>query len=155
MLESQWKWGTGSLNKLNTVDLRLRNVATRALSMSPVDIIVVHGWRGEEEQNDIFAAGNSKVQWPDSKHNHTRPGKLGEPRPNSLAIDLAPYVNGEIDWDDIPMFCVVAGVMFAAAAQQKQIIRWGGDWDMDRQTSDQTFMDWGHFEIVDAAPIES
>lgn len=155
MIRSDWKWGTGSLNKLNTVDLRLRNVCSRALEMSPVDIIVVHGWRGEEEQNELVAKGNSKTPWPTSKHNHTRKGNAGQPMPNSLAVDLAPYVNGDIAWDDTHLFSVIAGVMFAAAAVQKQIIRWGGDWDMDASTTDQTFMDWGHFELFDAASIET
>ena len=27
-------------------------------------------------------------------------------------------------------------------------IRWGGDWDLDGVTTDQTFMDLAHFEIV-------
>lgn len=151
MLKSNWKWGDASLNKLNTIDLRLRNVCTRALEICPVDIQVVHGWRGEELQNELVAAGNSKTPWPTSKHNHTRPGNAGQPMPNSLAVDLAPLNATGIPWEDTHYFAVMAGCMFAAAAMQKQRIRWGGDWDMDGSTEDQTFMDWGHFELVDAA----
>ena len=152
MLKQDWKWSRPSLDKLNTVDLRLRNVVSRALEISPVDLTVVWGWRGEEHQGELVESGHSKSPWPTSKHNHTRPGNAGQPMPNSLAVDLAPLNASGIPWEDTHYFAVVAGCMFAAAAMQKQTIRWGGDWDMDGSTEDQTFMDWGHFEIVSAAP---
>ena len=66
----------------------------------------------------------------------------------SDALDFAPYINGRIYWEDSHIFAVVAGVFMAAAKQQGFKIRWGGDWDSDGTTTDQTFMDWGHIEIT-------
>jgi peptidoglycan L-alanyl-D-glutamate endopeptidase CwlK len=51
------------------------------------DITVLCGWRGEASQNEAFRAGNSKLQWPNSKHNSVP----------SNAVDIAPY---PVDWDN-------------------------------------------------------
>ena len=87
----------------------------------------------------------SKKRWPDSKHNFTVEG-IG---PSSQAFDFGPWVNGGIPWDDTHLFALIAGVFFAAADDLKIKLRWGGDWDMDGLTTDQTFMDWGHMEIAE------
>ena len=113
-----------------------------AIQLTPVDFTIVHGWRGEEEQNELVRIGVSKTPWPTSKHNH-----MQDTAPCSLAIDFAPWVNGTIPWEDTHMFAVIAGVWFAAAEQHSAVLRWGGDWDMDGMTTDQTFMDWGHMEL--------
>lgn len=47
------------------------------------DVHIAEGWRGEEDQNKDFAEGKSKLQWPNSKHNHMEQG-----HPCSLALDL-------------------------------------------------------------------
>ena len=117
-------------------------MALRAIEMTPFDYTIVHGWRGEEIQTVLFESGASKKPWPESKHNHEQGGE-----PCSLAIDFAPWINGAIPWGDTHAFAVIAGVWFSAAKEQGAVLRWGGDWDMDGSTEDQTFMDWGHMEI--------
>lgn len=113
-----------------------------AIQLTPVDFTIIHGWRGQELQDELFRTKLSKTPWPESKHNHTQDGA-----PRSLAIDFAPWVNRDIPWDDTHLFAVIAGVWFVAAAQCGAVLRWGGDWDMDGLTTDQTFMDWGHVEL--------
>lgn len=55
------------------------------------DITVLCGHRGEAEQNAAYAAGNSKLKWPNSKHNKTP----------SEAVDIVPY---PINWEDTSRF---------------------------------------------------
>jgi len=42
---------------------------------------------------------------------------------------------------------MLAGVMLNAAQEMGIRVRWGGDWDGDGSTKDQTFHDLGHYEL--------
>jgi peptidoglycan L-alanyl-D-glutamate endopeptidase CwlK len=146
---SSFAYGTRSRSRLGTCHLALQEIADRALEYSPYDITIVHGWRDEEEQNSLFDAGASKKRWPYSRHNKTnRPTYVGE-RANivSDALDFAPYIDRTIYWNDTHIFAVVAGCFASAAITLGYRLRWGGDWDSDGKTTDQTFMDWGHIEM--------
>lgn len=92
----------------------------------------------------LFRTGASKKEWPNSEHNFM----VGE-KPHSKAFDFAPHLGKQIKipWEDTHLFAVVAGIFFAAAQKLDMKIRWGGDWNMNGLTLDQTFMDWGHMEI--------
>lgn len=138
-----FEYGSTSKARLATCHNDIRRVAERALELSPVDITIVWGWRAEEAQNKMVADGASKTPWPNSKHNNKHNGQ-----PLSLAVDFAPWVKGAIPWNDTHLFAVIAGCFLAAAKELGIKIRWGGDWDMDGTTTDQTFMDWGHVELV-------
>ena len=59
-----FKYGKRSMDKLRTVDPVLRAIAERALELSPYDITIVHGWRGEEVQNALQESGASTKRWP-------------------------------------------------------------------------------------------
>lgn len=137
------------MEKLATCHPMLAKIAVRALELSPYDISIIHGWRGEDVQNALFDSNASTKRWPDSMHN-----KLGgDGTPQSVAIDFAPWVDGSIHWDDTHIFAVVAGCFFAAGYDldirvQGRALRWGGDWDGDGSTKDQTLLDWGHMEII-------
>lgn len=140
-----WAYGQSSSEKRDTCDPKLIRVMDRGLELSPVDITIVWGWRGEEIQNNFFRMDMSTKEWPDSKHNFEIEG-VG---PHSKAFDFAPWVNGAIPWDDTHLFAFIAGVFFSAAEDLGTKLRWGGDWDMDGLTTDQTFLDWGHIEVVE------
>lgn len=142
---SNWKYGKKSGSRLDTCHPLLQDVAYRALELSPVDITIIWGWRGEEIQNAFFESGASSKRFPDSKHNALLDDQI---TPCSEALDFGPWVNGDIPWNDTNIFCVVAGAFFAAAAELGVTIRWGGDWDMDGSTTDQKLMDFGHIEIM-------
>ena len=140
-----YQYGVKSLSKLDSCHPSLKQVAIRALELSPYDITIVHGYRGEEVQNALFDRNASQKRFPDSKHNHTLPNGT----PCSLAIDVAPYVKGKIAWDDDLIFGVLAGVFMAAASEIGCKLRYGGDWDGDGLSKgDQRFMDLGHLELV-------
>ena len=142
-MANRYQYSQKSLDKLETCHDALKAVATRALEISPVDITIVHGYRDKHIQDELYATGASQKPYPESKHNHTdKDGRC------SLAIDVAPWANGTIDWEDTHMFALLAGVFFAAAIERGVELRWGGDWNMNNSTEDQSFMDWGHFELV-------
>lgn len=131
-----FRFGNKSVSKLITCDERLVRVAHRALSMSPLDFSVIAGHRTQSEQRAVFADGRSKLNWPQSKHN-SKPAQ---------AMDLAPW---PLDWRAAMRFHVLAGVVFAAAGEEKVILRWGGNWDGDWSSADQSFSDLPHYELVE------
>ena len=139
---NEFIFSKSSREKLLTCDPALRAVATRALELSPLDFTVVWGWRDQSQQNRMVTEKKSKTPWPNSKHN-----AMAEGGPSSRAFDFAPVIGGQIPWLDVPLFCVVAGVIFVAAKERGVKIRWGADWNGNWLTSDQTFMDWGHIEL--------
>lgn len=110
-----------------------------------IDCTIVCGTRDQEAQDAAYTAGNSQVQWPDSKHNLSP----------SLAVDVAPYFKGVgIDWDDNSAFYLFAGRVLEIANQlygqgaMTHRIRSGADWNGNGRTSDQTLHDPGHFELM-------
>ena len=141
-------YGTGSVEKLETCHPELQRIADEALRLSPYDITIIHGWRNMEEQNALEADGKSTKRFPDSRHNKTDAPNVIDPHKMSDALDFAPWVNNTIYWNDTHIFAVIAGCFYAAAENLGLTLRWGGDWDSDGQSSDQTLLDWGHVEIM-------
>jgi peptidoglycan L-alanyl-D-glutamate endopeptidase CwlK len=127
-------FGTASLRHLVGVEPRLVRVCERAIGW--FDFTVLDGVRTLEEQAANVARGVSKTM--ESKH-------LPQADGHAWAVDLAPH---PLAWADREMFCVLAGVMFVAAAVEGVTLRWGGDWDRDRSTLDERFRDYGHFELL-------
>lgn len=148
---SRYTYGPKSQGKLDTCHPHLIAIAHRGLDLSPYDITVVHGWRGKDLQNILVDSGASRTRWPDSKHNKTLDPEIDAPLQFSDAIDFAPWVGNTVPWDDTHIFAVIAGCMMAAAEDLGYRIRWGGDWNGDGSTKDQTLMDWGHIELVHPA----
>lgn len=99
------------------------------------DCTILCGHRGEQEQNDKFHQGLSKVRWPDSRHNN-------DP---STAVDAVPY---PIDWEDRERMTYFAGLVLGVAHGMGVTLRWGGDWDRDTEVADNRFDDLPHFELV-------
>lgn len=136
------RYSQASLAKLDTCDPRLKAVAMRGLELSPYDVKIVHGWRGKDVQNALRDSGVSYARWGDSPHNYMENGE-----PFSQAIDIAPVIDGVIPWKDTHIFAVVAGAFMAAAEELSTLVIWGGDWDSDGSTKDQTLLDYGHLEL--------
>lgn len=123
-----------SLDKLHTCDTRLQDVVRAAIKR--IDFTVLCGHRGENEQNDAFERGFSKLRWPKSKHN-SNPSK---------AVDLAPY---PINWEDIGRFKALGIIMVDEARKLHVPLRWGADWNRNGNLSDDKLKDWPHFELDD------
>jgi peptidoglycan LD-endopeptidase CwlK len=109
------------------------------------DCIVLEGFRGKEKQDEAFNAGNSKLKWPNGKHNQMP----------SFAVDVAPFSPKlSVDWSDVKRMYYFAGQVMAIARQLKDAgkmthgIIYGGDWNNNTEVSDQTFNDLVHFELI-------
>ena len=107
------------------------------------DCTIVCGYRDKDAQNKAYMDGKSQVRWANSKHNKTP----------SMAVDVAPFNNGVIDWDYEQMY-YFAGFVLGVAKMLKKYgaitsdIRLGADWDGDNEIHDQRFKDLPHFEIL-------
>jgi peptidoglycan L-alanyl-D-glutamate endopeptidase CwlK len=130
------KFSAASRAQLLTCDERLQRVMVEAIKL--YDFAVIEGHRGEAAQNIAFAKGNSQKRWPNGEHNGTP----------SRACDIQPY---PIDWSDAQAntqrACLLAGIVLACAFHLGIKLRWGGDWNMNGDTRDEHFRDYGHFEL--------
>lgn len=123
------KFSQSSEKQLDTCVWQLQYILKEAIKCT--DFTVIEGHRGKEAQNKAFADGNSKLQWPDGKHNELP----------SRAVDIAPY---PIDWGTTlhkkARFYYLAGVIFRVFYELQAeglitsdcMLRWGGDWDGDK-----------------------
>ena len=126
-------FGRTSKARLSTCHPQLQAVFNEVIK--GWDCSILCGERPEEDQNEAYSSGRSTVQYPNSKHN-TSP---------SLAVDVAPY---PIDWDDLGRFYMFAGYVMRIAEDMNIKIRYGGDWDGDKHTTDHKFKDLPHWELV-------
>ena len=126
---------------LATCDSRLIRIMNKAIE-GPLDFAVISGHRGEEEQNDLYRRGLSQRKYPNSLH-------CNYP---SLAVDIGLWdrMLGAVDWSDSNGFYVLSGQVLRVAHDLGIPLRHGANWDMDDDWDDQSFMDLGHFELVDA-----
>lgn len=99
-----------------------------------VDHSVICGFRNEEEQEEAFRTGKSKVHWPDSKHNKVP----------AEAIDIVPY---PVDWNDVRAFARLFGYYERVAWEFGFKLRWGGDFNGNWR-SDDKFIDMPHIELI-------
>lgn len=123
---------TNSKKRLQGVHKDLALVVVRALQLSKVDFAVVQGNRTQAEQDELYAQGRTKsgqkVTWTrNSRH-------IG-----GKAVDLAAFVEGKIDWNDLENYSRIAEAMKASAKELGIPIVWGGDWE---KTKDRP-----HFEL--------
>jgi peptidoglycan L-alanyl-D-glutamate endopeptidase CwlK len=94
------------------------------------------------DQDEAYIKGTSRAKWPESKHNH-------QP---STAVDVAPY---PLNWFNRPRFYWFAGYVMGIAQKLKDegkmthSVRFGGDWDGDRDIDDNALSDLVHFELID------
>ena len=91
-----------------------------------IDCSVLCGYRGKEEQEAAYRDGNSRLHFPESKHNHLP----------SLAVDVVPY---PIDWQNIERFKTFGAFVKKTAEELGITIRWGGDF--------KTWKDYPHYEL--------
>ena len=125
-------FGKKSRDQLATCDNRLQMVFNEVIKY--VDCSILEGYRNEKDQNEAFRKGNSKVKYPDGRHN-TSP---------CFAVDVLPY---PIDWKDYERMTLFAGYVIGTAEQMGIKLVWGNDWDRDFQTKDTNFKDYPHFEL--------
>ena len=132
------------------------------------DHSLIYGIRIEEEQNDLFSRGLSKLAWPLSKHNADPLAPF--PKNLSLAVDVAPYpipegwgdlksriiLARDLEWKERVKFYELMAVFEfewrrlkeTYKGLEKYSLRFGKDWDGDHDYSDQDFDDLVHLEVI-------
>ena len=122
------RFGRKSRERLKGVDARLVNVLNELIKI--MDVTIIEGVRSAERQAELLEKGATKVKY--SRHME---GK---------AVDLAPY---PIDWNNRDGFYYMGGMIRGIAQQMGLKVRFGGDWDSDGDTKDNSFDDLVHVEI--------
>ena len=142
------KFGALSEERLKGCDPKLQILFREVVAKYDCTIIVGH--RGQEAQDKAAREGNSKVSWPNGRHN-SKP---------SMAADVSPYpvewggpiiTDGKLNEKNLralKRFIHFAGYVQGKASEMGINLRWGGDWDRDFDLDDQDFNDWVHFEVV-------
>jgi peptidoglycan L-alanyl-D-glutamate endopeptidase CwlK len=120
---SGFSFGARSLKNLEGVHPALVGVMQEAIKRTPIDFSIIEGLRTPERQRQLVAAGASRT--------------LNSRHLTGHAVDIAPYVNGEIRWD-WPLYNQIAPVIMKVADEKKVAMVWGGSWKM---------RDGPHFEL--------
>jgi peptidoglycan L-alanyl-D-glutamate endopeptidase CwlK len=111
--------GPASRREMVGVHPKLVAVVERAIVMTAQDFTVHDGLRTEAEQREYVRRGVSKTMA--SKHMKQADG-FGH------AVDLVPFINGQLRWEWKPIYVIAAAVRKAAIEQGVALI-WGGVWD--------------------------
>jgi len=139
------KFSGRSLGQLETTHKKLQKLFHVVLQVQ--DCTILEGYRSAEKQKEMYETGRSHLKAGQSNHNSVP----------STAVDVAPY---PIIWGNekhltsrqkdeaIKRFIYFAGMVIGIAHTMDIKIRYGGDWDMDGDLSDQNFNDLVHFELV-------
>ena len=127
------KFGKRSKKRLEGLDSRLIDILNELIKI--MDITIIEGLRSAETQNKYYLDNKSKLDGYKKKSNHQ----------TGCAVDLAPY---PVDWKNTKRFYYMGGMIRGIAKERNIKIRWGGDWDSDGETKDQTFMDLVHIEVL-------
>ena len=114
-----------SLGRLIGVHPDLSRVVHRAIELTPTDFSVVEGVRTLAKQREYFTRGKSMTMRSRHLTGH--------------AVDLAPWVNGTIDWETPAGWTGVSQAMKQASRDLGIPIEWGGDW--------RTFVDQPHYQL--------
>ena len=123
MSEGRFRFSSRSRRNLQGVHNDLVRVVELALDLSEVDFTVIEGVRTLERQRELVRKGASRTMRSRHLTGH--------------AVDLAPYIGGQIRWD-WPPFYKIETAMKAAAEELGIPVEWGGDW---------TFKDGPHWQL--------
>lgn len=113
-----------SLSRLDGIHADLVRLVKRAAATSNIDFTVLEGMRTLERQKTLVARGASKTM----KSRHL----------TGHAVDLAPFVDGQVVWA-WPLYHKLAVIVKAAAVDEHVSIEWGGDW--------RSFKDGPHWQL--------
>lgn len=144
-----FKLSQKSLSKLEGVDPRLVKVIKRAIELAEVDFTITEGLRTKATQALYVKQGKSQTM--NSKHLE------------GLAVDLAAWVNGMINWN-FDYYFKIADAVRKASIELGVKVKWGGAWrylndyDSSKKAYDtyiaerkklgkKPFLDGVHFEI--------
>lgn len=115
--------GKKSRSELKGVHSDLVAVVERAIELTPQDFSVHDGIRTIEQQKELVKSGASKT--------------LNSRHISGHAVDLVPYINGKLRWEWEPIYQIADAVRLAANELEIPL-RWGGAWDIQLTSSDDS-----------------
>ena len=125
-----------SKNRLATCCPVLQDVFNEVDRRGLFNLKVLEGHRTSGRQAELYEAGKSQIR-VGGKHTETP----------SRAIDIIPLQHdGTIDWKDRELFTLFAGYVLGVADSMGATLRWGGDWNSNKNLKDNSFDDLVHFE---------
>lgn len=133
------KFSQESFSKLSTCHIDLQALFFEVIKH--FDCTILEGYRNEQDQEEDFKKGNTKLHWPNGKHNASP----------SNAVDVSPY---PVNWNNIPRFYWFSGYVMGIAQKLKDdgkmthSIRYGGDWAGTFDITQNKFNDLVHFELI-------
>jgi len=114
------------------------------------DYSILEGSRLDSLQYKYFLEGKSKLDGINDISKH----QVMPEEPLSKAVDVAPYpIDFRNDNKAKARFYMLAGYFFQAAAKLlkegkiSHTLKWGGDWNGNKDFKDQSFDDLPHFQI--------
>ena len=120
-----FKLSARSRARLIGVHPDLVRVVERAITVTIFDFCVIEGVRTLAKQAEYYRKGKSMTM--NSRHL------------TGHAVDLAPWVNGTIEWNSDAAWEGIADAMKSASGDLGISVEWGGDW--------QRFVDKPHFQL--------
>jgi len=106
------------------------------------DCTILEGYRNQDDQEADFAAGRSKLHYPNGKHN-------SQP---AMAVDVTPY---PINFGNEKLSIWFGGYVLGIAQKLKDegkmehSVRWGGAWDgLGKLDTSKQLNDSEHFELI-------
>ncbi len=150
-------FGKKSLEKLKGVHPNLVKVFKEAIKESPIDFSIDYGVRSTDEQKRLYALGRTVVNKDSYDKDHPmgrtvtkKDGviKKSEHQVKSdgygYAIDIYPYYDGKMHFNDEHSLEVIAAHIKATAKCMGINIVWGGDWTIAKQG----IVDKPHFQLA-------
>ena len=120
-----YRFSNRSRKRLEGVHPDLVRVMETAILITKVDFTVLEGMRTLERQKQLVARGASKT--------------LNSRHLTGHAVDIAPYIDGEVSWH-WPDYHELAPYIWAAAKHENvTALEWGGDW--------KNFPDGPHWQL--------
>lgn len=95
----------------------------------------------KQRQEQLYAQGRTTKGQVDT-------WTLNSKQIDGLAVDLAPVLNGKIDWSDSKKFEETAKAVFMAASAIKMPLRWGADWNRSGVPGEKKETNSPHFELI-------
>ena len=117
--------GTRSRANLQGIHPDLVKVVQKAIQITHQDFTVIEGLRDIQRQEELLRRGATQTM--NSRHL------------TGHAVDITPWVNGEISWD-WKYYPEVAKAMKQAAQELKVDLEWGGNW--------KRFKDGPHYQLT-------
>lgn len=113
-----------SLSRLVGVHPDLVTVVKRAIELTPIDFTVLEGMRTIDRQRQLMKQGATRT--------------LNSRHLTGHAVDIAPFIGGEVSWH-WPHYHTLAPAVKQAARELNVPLEWGGDW--------RSFKDGPHWQL--------